>query len=55
MNRIKYAAVALCYNTGCKIISDTLNEDLIFRDTVYQILRHINIVTNQELLIFRNG
>jgi len=56
-NLIKYAAVIWRHGTTCQIISDTLNEDPIFRDTVLEIQdarKHIRY-NNHMSRVNKNG
>jgi hypothetical protein len=48
-NKVLYAVVA---ETDCKIITDTADEDLTFRNFILYFLRHINNTKNIKIYEF---
>jgi hypothetical protein len=53
-NTIIYAAVAWRHKLQCKVISDTLNEDPIFRDTVYEVLSNMHMIETENFFVYKN-
>jgi len=46
-NTVMYAAMGLRHETGCKIIGDTLKNDLLLRDTATKIVCNLQKEQNE--------